>query len=504
MSGMYRSQERPPGEPPSTGPPAQHIGECIHVDILPLKGKSLGGHTCAFLAVDEKTGYLSLIPLSSKHAPKLLEAIQQIVGFFKSHGHTVGTICSDSESVLKALEVHLGHMGIKYVAAPPDAHEKRVERYVQTLKRRRDAMLATLSYEMPAALEAEVLVQAVALLNQTSNKVSRPSTPLQLVTGRKPFPPQFNFGQVGLFYSKKRDNPNVRAEWGIFLGHNGHPKSLRAYIPLAQAVYVRRKFVAHHHIPSVWNLRVRLRPLTPARRVLSTAGGLIIPDFPILLPPPVPTPIPSNARSSPMDNSIPLTEQEARVTTTPPPLIPPSPAPAQSPTPTQAQEGAKDWEGAKRSPAERDDPASSVGLRRNPPRKAATNSGWLHGRHEVRAVSDCTSVYRISMRAAMRMANQMPEINEAAIEEINNMLKNRVMVPTYLHHLAEGEKSIPAHMFFTLKTRADGTFSKVNSCQWQRTRWRDYWRDVCSDCERYLHDDPIAAYSQQWSHLVIP
>lgn len=66
-------------------------------------------------------------------------------------------------------------------------------------------------------------------LNQTS---CYPQTPYLLVAGRKPLSPQFYFGRTGLFQTRRKDSPDIRAEWGIFLSYGdgaGIP-SLRAYI----------------------------------------------------------------------------------------------------------------------------------------------------------------------------------------------------------------------------------------------------------------------------------
>jgi hypothetical protein len=477
---------RPPPEPTSLSPPAQSVGECLHGDILPLKNRSLGGHTCALAAVDEKTGFISFIPLPSKHTTVLLDAFKQIIAFYRGHGHVVKKIVTDAEANLKAMEPGLASLGVRYISLPPDMHEKRMERFVQTIKRRRDAMLATLSYELPTLLEAEALSQAVTLHNQTSNKASRPSTPLQLVTGQRPHIPQFYFGQVGLFYSKRRDNPHVRAEWGIFLGYNGHHKSLRAYIPLAQAVFSRRKFVPHHAVPPEWNLRPRLRPMTRTTPQRTASPGVptqqIIADLPVLLPPPAPAMHPPAATIT----DPPPPPQP------PPPVLPPQRPPPLIPTatqPTQAQEGVR----ISSPPPRFDDkkikeidkttaPRGTEGAvkegepesaeRRYPSRRAATNRGWIEGRHDSRHYKVSTTahaldlfhkVYRVSFRAAMRMKDSVPGIMDAAKAEIDNMINNKVLHPVKMTYLKEGETPIPAHMFFNFKTKADGSFDKIKA-----------------------------------------
>lgn len=471
---------RPPGEPTSLSPPAQSIGERLHADILPLRHKSLGGHTFALAAVDEKTGYVSLIALPSKHTQALTIAFRNIISFYQSYGHTVREINTDSENNLKALETVFGLMGIHHNALPPDMHQKRMERYVQTIKRRRDAMLATLPYEIPTLLEAEALVQAVTLLNQTSNKASSPSTPCQLVTGRRPFIPEFYFGQVGMFFVRKRDNPHVRAEWGIFLGYNGHRKSLRAYIPLSQAVYARRKFHPYHTVPSEWNLAPRLRRqshVSTAKPPILPAATTPWPNLPTLTPSPkvaMAPPPPAQQPPTPQPPPHPPPPSPPQPLPQPLPQPPPQPPvptaptnPHRPPSPSQAQEGELDIlrEARKGTEGENDlEPA-----RRNPRRSSTQNRGWVEGRHKsyftVPNQEDelLVRTYRVSFRAAMRMKENTPGIMEAASAEIHNMLSNKVLSPVPQDYLQDGEKPIPAHMFFNFKTKADGSFDKIKA-----------------------------------------
>lgn len=466
---------RPPPEPTSTSPPANNVGEAIHADIWQFKAKTLGGHTHGLIAVDEKTGYVFLIPMPTKHTTALMEACKEIINFFHSYGHTVKRLCTDSENNLLALKGFLAANSILYVSLPPGLHEKRIERYVQTIKRRRDAMLASLTYVLPPQLEAEIIIQAVALHNRTSNKASRPYTPLQLVTKERPIIPPYYFGQIGMFYNNRsRNNPHSRADWGIYLGLNGHHKSLRAYFPASNAVYVRRKFQPHHVIPPEWNLPPRLpQPGTTTKptQVIQTQGALPGPlprtpfgpdnaihvDLPVLPPTQV-----IMRKQKPTQNDV--TVPPPPPLPPPPPVTPAAPLPAPQQLP-QAQEG-DDQEGE-----DREGDLEAV-VRRNPTRAATKHKGWKDGRvaHifkvedlETRILRDIFQVYRISFKKAMKMREENPGIMDAAIAEIDNLWKNKVFEPVRYRDLKEGEKAIPVHMFFTFKTKADGSFDKIKA-----------------------------------------
>jgi hypothetical protein len=52
--GCLQSKMMPPREPFSTTQPAEHIGERLHMDLLPLEGASIGSVKGLHISVDEK------------------------------------------------------------------------------------------------------------------------------------------------------------------------------------------------------------------------------------------------------------------------------------------------------------------------------------------------------------------------------------------------------------------------------------------------------------------
>lgn len=346
---------RAPPKPPSQSPSASTVGEHLHGDLIPLRGRSLGGHTVANAVVDEKTSFISVVPMVNKSTRCNAESFEQIILFYNQHGHTVRRVTTDNEETFRALQPYLAGRGIILSHTPADLHENRIERKIQALKARRRAILAQLPYELPLVLEAESYVYAAWSMNTTSTKTSAPSTPYHLVTGRKPFSPEFYFGQTGLFQTRRKDSPDMRAEWGIFLGYGDGPGSLRAYIPMRNGVYSRRYFVPHPGYPAEWNLVPRVRaPNTP------------IPTQPFSIQPPAPHPL----NTTPVVLPPPTLEDFRHVDQTPalplptPPLLPSpalpltdtvtSPVPATTSVPaarqqSPAQEGA-DEEGAVNAP----------------------------------------------------------------------------------------------------------------------------------------------------------
>jgi hypothetical protein len=151
-------------------------------------------------------------------------------------------------------------------STPAEFHEKRAERYIQTLKSRVRAIKASLPYVLPSQLDCEAYLYGIKRMNLTPNKVSHPLTPFQIVTNSKPFLPRFYFGQTVLFDFKRKDTPDARSEWGIFLGYGTSSNYLRAYIPTKKLVYSRRTFKPSLNYPPEWNFKTRIsniKPITP-------------------------------------------------------------------------------------------------------------------------------------------------------------------------------------------------------------------------------------------------
>ena len=148
--------------------------------------------------------------------------------------------------------------GIKHFATPAGLHERRCERYIQTVKDRKRSILAGLSYTLPSTLEAEALQYAASQMNMIPNKASGHVSPFQLVTKQRPRIAEYHFGQTGVFLSRRKDL-DMKGEWGIFLGYgNDSQRYLRAYIPHHNLVYSRYKFTPNPNYPSEWNLAKRL------------------------------------------------------------------------------------------------------------------------------------------------------------------------------------------------------------------------------------------------------
>jgi len=238
--------------------PAEHIGNHLHCDLIPLSEKSIGGNTCILFAVDEKSSYVTGVSIPSKSKLALIDGFKTIIATFNAHGHKVIKITTDDEKNFNSTKDELAIYGIKLTTTPADFHEKRAERYIQTLKSRIRATLAQLPYKLPKYLYAEAYLAGMHNMNITCNKVSSTVTPYQLVTHTKPFIPKYSFGQTGVFHHVRSDAKDNHGEWGIFLNYGSSSNYIRTYIPHRNLVYSRRTFEPHDTYPPEWKFESRM------------------------------------------------------------------------------------------------------------------------------------------------------------------------------------------------------------------------------------------------------
>ena len=208
------------------------------------KSTTLGGYNMVVIAVDEKSGCILFCPIKRKTAEQVEQALCKIVGALNRHSHPVKKIVFDSEAVFVAMQDRLSVKQIECAYTPAGLHNKRVERAMRTLKSKMRAIKADLDFKLPKCLAGELLAAAATAINSTPNTRSGDkTTPFELVTGRKPKAKRFRFGQVGMCESRRQDDPDNMAEWGMYVGSSSNVEGhMRIYIPTRGQVYSRRSF----------------------------------------------------------------------------------------------------------------------------------------------------------------------------------------------------------------------------------------------------------------------
>lgn len=497
-------------EKTSISPPANEIGEHLHGDLIILRNKSIGGYNFILFMVDEKSGYCIGVPLETKGKKSIEDAMKGMVQEYNQYGHKVLKITCDDERTLMSAKAELAALGVHLDSTPPDLHEKRAERYIQTLKRRKAAMLASLPYELPGKLEGEAYLAAIRCMNLTPNKASGSHSPYQLVTRKRPDLPLYYFGQTGVFNMKRQDKPDEHGEWGIFLGYGNVNGFLRAYIPHRDGVYGKRKFIPNPRYPNEWNLSIRVKPTDqvlkrqePKKLDPFAPPGLTAPTKPEALNVPVQGAAPSAAAAQKpsvtysqdtidIDDNVhphvdettvvptPISREGATTAVNTPDMsgegaLPSMPVPAAMPTtPPQISTAPP----ATVSPPRRRQLPAEIPTRVQPARPAkdkpkiylSKRQQYKVDKHVKAMMKDPHGVYavicfKLSIRKALSDKEKYKQALASIYDEIDNMEKNKVMKPILFRDIPRDSRGriIPVHMFIKDKYRSDGSFDKVKA-----------------------------------------
>jgi hypothetical protein len=275
-----------PGLPPTTAP-----GELLHIDLLEYPVLTLGGYKWALIAVDDYTGFMSVIGMRNKNTTSIRDALQTLVTFYNQFRLRVNVFMMDAEHTLAAQGPYLAQWGIRIAPQIAGLHEKEVERSIRTLKDRERTVTAALTYELPAVLSGERRCYAAERINSMPNRSTTARTPAEIVTGAKPIVPNYPFGQIGLFYhtTVSAGDMQSRTDMGIIVGFNRDARNkYRVYFPLRGSVLARGSFQPLAEPPAEWGYarRIRAAALPPATPVDAATPTVSTVHAPAALDPP--------------------------------------------------------------------------------------------------------------------------------------------------------------------------------------------------------------------------
>jgi len=251
-------KRRNPSMHPSMAPPATYPGQHLFGDIVPFDGVSIDGDKGMWLCVCEFTGLLTCITLKNKAVPQLLKAMRQTIAIYNARGFKVQQITTDAERCLKGTAIEMAKIGVLITFTIPYEHQKRIERYVQTINATKRTIRATLPYILPTALTGELTTHAVSLRNVCGNSVSGITSPYQLMTGDVPDLKSiaaFPFGSPCIAALPNKGSVRMDRHHGITLGWDtGTPGSVRVYFHHAKFVATRnrRDVALIAAIPASW------------------------------------------------------------------------------------------------------------------------------------------------------------------------------------------------------------------------------------------------------------
>jgi hypothetical protein len=500
--GCIEGKMTAPREPRSQSQPAEHIGECLHMDLVPLQGVSIGDVKGLLFGVDEKTGYAAASTLTTKSAASVMKAAKHIIAEFNQFGHRVRRVIFDDEAVLRAVKVPLGELGVESSHTPPGLHQKRAERYIRTMKERMRAVQASLTYELPEKLHAELALSVIADMNRLPNSVTMIISPYQAVSGRKPQVPEHRFGQTGIFHFKRL---GVHTEWGIYLGmQDGHHKYYRAYLPTRNAIYGSRRFVADDRFPTEWDLKPKIRPKPRSNPQLNPNIFPVQPPLPNHLiqfddppdhppslinlpPPPVPTDpsfhqegavttyvesVTPEATTDTATNAESMDQHKAPDATLEPPrrlepVDPPRITATVEAEPQTSQSG-KRSSNARNVHRTTTKPAvqPAVGTRQMPARRAkdpVQRQAYIEKGLLSRVQQECAAkVYRITVKQALKDKSKLGITTKAIMDECKQLLDSGCLDGLHPQNIPKRYRGsiVRAHMFLKDKTLSDGRFDK--------------------------------------------
>jgi hypothetical protein len=153
---------------------------CIFFDFQLLTTPSVGGNTQAIIAIDNRSGFLSVLGSKSKDHHDVMIPIEQLIATYNSRGHQVTAICRSLATPLGLLRAHITH-------TTPDAHCHKVERAIQQIDQKATAVLESLPYFLPTNLILYFKKYAADCINLTSSSTQHPaSTPYVTFHRMKP------------------------------------------------------------------------------------------------------------------------------------------------------------------------------------------------------------------------------------------------------------------------------------------------------------------------------
>ena len=137
--------------------------------------------------VDDYTGYLHVVPLSSKTTETVRAAIFDVIAFYNHYDFAVKEIRCDREHVFTSLRPSLLRhpQTIELDAMGTDAHEKKAERAIRTLREGFRTVKASCWYRIPQFLYPYFVSDLASLKNCIPNRKTVNRTPRDIVEGKK-------------------------------------------------------------------------------------------------------------------------------------------------------------------------------------------------------------------------------------------------------------------------------------------------------------------------------
>lgn len=77
------------------------------------------------LTIDERSGYVHVVKLRDRKSTTLTDAVLEVIGHYKTMGHSIGTIRFDGELAITAIAPGISLEGVKLHQVAPEQHVHR-------------------------------------------------------------------------------------------------------------------------------------------------------------------------------------------------------------------------------------------------------------------------------------------------------------------------------------------------------------------------------------------
>jgi hypothetical protein len=210
----------------SSSPPSTNVGDCVFFDLQLLTTASVGGNTQALIAIDDRSGYISVLGSKSKDKHDIMTSLEELIATYNARNHHVTAFCSDSEAICRSLATPLGLFHAHITHTTPDAHCHKVERAIQQIDQKAITILESLPFFLPTHLILYLKRYCADCINLTCSSTQHPATTPYVAFHRTK--PQFNsdpskailpFGAVCLIKHTDGQRASLAAKLNLNLHH---------------------------------------------------------------------------------------------------------------------------------------------------------------------------------------------------------------------------------------------------------------------------------------------
>ena len=208
----------------SDRPPTTKVGEIVHADVAYITAPD--SQSLYLITKDDFSGYNVTVPLRSRKAEIIADAIVEVNNVYRSYGRSIGKLRTDNEASFTSntFRRRLDDLDIRYEYATANRHARKAERVIQQIKRGFTATLAGLNYRLPSSLYDELMIYVTMSINLLTNDNNPTYSAREIFTGCAASFHDYHrveFGQlVATHKILRRHDVDLRADLGIIVNRD--------------------------------------------------------------------------------------------------------------------------------------------------------------------------------------------------------------------------------------------------------------------------------------------